>query len=112
MCEFKVFIRNGEAKEVCSDVVYVKVDGGTIVLKDVLGRRETVPSAIIEEVDVRSETLKLRRNSIIGKLLAFLSKYDELTSIGVYSEEIEKLWENVKGEGDAMVKRLWALTHK
>jgi len=44
--------------------------------------------------------------------LAFLSRYDELASRGVYSEEIEELWEEIKGEGEAMVKKLWVLTHK
>ena len=109
MCEFKVLIKNGE---VYDDVIYVKLEGETIVLKDVLGVRKTISSAIIEEVDVQSETLKLRRSNIIGKLLVFLSRYDELASKGTYSEEIEKLWEEIKGEGEAMVKKLWISTHK
>jgi|YelNatPaOPRAMG01_1025707.scaffolds.fasta_scaffold51274_2 predicted RNA-binding protein len=109
MCEFKVLIKN---EEVYDDVVYAKLEGETIILKDVLGIRKTISSAIIEEVDVQSETLKLKRSSIVGKLLAFLSRYDELASRGVYSEEIEELWEEIKGEGEAMVKKLWVLTHK
>jgi len=109
MCEFKVLIKN---EEVYDGVVYAKLEGETVILKDVLGIRKTISPAIIEEVDVQSETLKLKRSSIIGKLLAFLSRYDELASRGAYSEEIEELWEEIKGEGEAMVKKLWTLTHK
>jgi predicted RNA-binding protein len=109
MCEFKVLIKN---EEVYDDVIYAKLEGEAIVLRDVLGVRKTIPSAIIEEVDVQAETLKLRKDSIVGKLLVFLSMYDELASKGMYSEEIERLWEEIKGEGEAMVKRLWTLTHK
>lgn len=112
MCEFKVFIRNGEVEKVYDDVVYAKVNGETIILKNVLGMRKTVSSALIEEVDVQSETLKIKRSSIIGKLLIFLDKYGELINRGIYNEDIEKLWEEIKSEGDAMVKKLWILTHK
>ncbi len=112
MCEFKVFIRDGEVRKVYDDVVYVKINGETIVLKDVLGIRKAIPSAIIEEVDVQSETLKLRGGSIIGKLLVFLNRYDDLISRGTYSGDVERLWEDVKREGDAMVERLRASTYK
>ena len=41
------------------DVVYVKVDGNKVLLKDVLGVAKTVEDCRVVEVDVSSERLVL-----------------------------------------------------
>jgi len=56
MCEFNVIL-NG--KKIFNDVVYAKVDGDTIVLKDVLGQAKEVKNCKIIEVDVNSTRLVL-----------------------------------------------------
>ena len=56
MCEFTVFL----SKEiVCRDIVYAKVEGNKVLLKDVLGAAKTIVDCRIVEVDVSSERLVL-----------------------------------------------------
>ena len=56
MCEFKVIL-NGET--VFKDVVYVKVNGGNVSVKDVLGQSKEFKNCKILEVDVNSTRLVL-----------------------------------------------------
>ena len=56
MCEFTVFL----GKEiVCRDIVYAKVEGNKVLLKDVLGAAKTIVDCRIVEIDVSSERLVL-----------------------------------------------------
>jgi len=59
MCEFKVFL-SGE--KVFEDVIYVRVEGNGVLLRDVLGRTKTVQNARVTEVDVAREVLVLERS--------------------------------------------------
>ena len=56
MCEFKVIL-NG--KTVFKDVVYPKMDGNKIIVKDVLGKAKEFDNCKIMEVDVNSTRLVL-----------------------------------------------------
>jgi len=56
MCEFKVIL-NG--KEVWNDVVYAKVDGNKVILKDVAGQLKEFKNCKIMEVDVNATKLVL-----------------------------------------------------
>jgi len=56
MCEFKVIL-NG--KEVWNDVVYAKVDGNKVILKDVAGQLKEFENCKIMEVDVNATRLVL-----------------------------------------------------
>jgi predicted RNA-binding protein len=56
MCEFKVIL-NG--KEVWNDVVYAKVDGNKVILKDVAGQLKEFKNCKIMEVDVNATRLVL-----------------------------------------------------
>jgi len=56
MCEFSVFFK-GEA--VFKDVVYAKVDGNRVILRDVLGVSKVLGDCKIVEIDVTSERLVL-----------------------------------------------------
>ncbi|MEM1565971.1 MAG: CooT family nickel-binding protein [Candidatus Bathyarchaeia archaeon] len=56
MCEFKVIL-NG--KEVWSDVIYAKVEGNKVILKDVAGQSKEFKNCKIMEVDVNSTRLVL-----------------------------------------------------
>ncbi len=58
MCEFTVFL----GKEIlCRDIVYAKIEGNRLLLKDVLGAAKTVENCKIVEVDVGSERLVLSK---------------------------------------------------
>jgi predicted RNA-binding protein len=59
MCEFKVFL---EGKEVFQDVIYVKMEGNNLILRDVMGVTRNVPNSKIVEIDVSAERLVLERS--------------------------------------------------
>jgi predicted RNA-binding protein len=56
MCEFTVFL---DKSIVFRDVVYVKLEGAKLLLKDILGTSKTVENCKIVEVDVHSQRLVL-----------------------------------------------------
>jgi predicted RNA-binding protein len=56
MCEFKVIL-NG--KEVFKDVVYAKVENGTVIVRDVIGESREFRNCKIVEVDVNKTRLVL-----------------------------------------------------
>ena len=58
VCEFTVFIG---AEIVFRDAVYAKLEGGGVLLRDVLGSMKTIENCKIVEVDVNSERLVLSR---------------------------------------------------
>jgi len=58
LCEFKVWL-GGE--KVAEDVIYAKVDGGKVTLRDVLGMPVVIEDARIAEVDVSSTRLVLEK---------------------------------------------------
>jgi len=56
MCEFKVIL---DGKEVWSDVVYARAEGGKVTLKDVSGQTRQFKNCKIVEVDVNTTRLVL-----------------------------------------------------
>ena len=56
MCEFKVFL---DDEKVAEDVIYAKVEGHTVTLRDIIGRPVVLDSVKIVEVDVVSTRLVL-----------------------------------------------------
>jgi len=58
MCEFTVIL---DGKEVFKDVVYAKMEGGKVILRDVLGESMQFSNCKITEVDVNTTRLVLSR---------------------------------------------------
>jgi len=56
MCEFNVVV-NGKTQ--FKDVVYAKVNGGNVLVKNVLGESKEFKNCVITEVDVNSTKLVL-----------------------------------------------------
>jgi predicted RNA-binding protein len=56
MCEFKVML-NGEI--VFEDVIYAKIEGKKVILKNILGILKEFENCLIAEVDVNAERLAL-----------------------------------------------------
>jgi predicted RNA-binding protein len=56
MCEFKVIL---EGKIVFKDAIYAKVDGSTVIVKDILGDLKELNNCRIIEVDVNAQRLIL-----------------------------------------------------
>ncbi len=64
MCEFKVFLKSGGREDaVAEDIVYARVENGSIILKGVLGDSVKVENAEILEVDVEAERLILSKTT-------------------------------------------------
>lgn len=108
MCEFKVVLEDdGKLREVASDIIHIKLEGNMLMLRDIIGKTVKLKSAIITEVNVPREELKLYSNSLLDKVLTFIKKYNECVRTGTYSEDLEELWEEVKAEGSEMIRSLW-----
>jgi predicted RNA-binding protein len=60
LCEFTVFLNQ---EIVFRDAIYVKAEVNRVLLKDVLGKSETLENCRIAEVDVASERLILTKLS-------------------------------------------------
>ncbi len=58
MCEFKVWL---DDEKVAEDVIYAKVEGNRVTLRDVLGMPVVVEGVRIAEVDVSSTRLVLEK---------------------------------------------------
>ena len=58
MCEFKVLL---DGKEIFQDVIYVKLEGNSLILRDVMGAVRNIPNVRIAEIDVSSEKLILQK---------------------------------------------------
>jgi len=56
MCEFNIIL---DGKTQFKDVIYAKIDGGTVVVKNVLGEAREFKNCRIVEVDVNSARLVL-----------------------------------------------------
>ena len=56
MCEFNVVV-NGKTQY--KDVIYAKVQGGNVLVKNVLGESKEFSNCVITEVDVNSTKLIL-----------------------------------------------------
>ncbi|MCP8308756.1 MAG: CooT family nickel-binding protein [archaeon] len=108
MCEFKVINKEGEKEQkIGEDIVYAKVSDDYVLLKDILGGAIKIHGAIIEEVDVNSEILKLVSSPLIIKINKFLDACHRCDSKKVYDKELEALWEEIKASGDEAVRTLW-----
>jgi len=107
MCELKVYIRTPQKDEqVALDVVYADVEGGPVLLKDVLGTTHKIPDALISTVDIGKESLFLRQSSIVGPLLRFLEACETVEATRNYAE-VEESWNGVKAKGDEIARSLW-----
>jgi len=58
VCEFRVYL---DGVKVAEDVVYARVEGLRVTLRDVLGKPTVLDGARIVEVDVMSTRLVLSR---------------------------------------------------
>jgi predicted RNA-binding protein len=106
MCEFTVIlIENGIEKRVAEDIVKTSYQNGELVLYDVLGDQIPVKNAIIREVNVDSETLRIQRHEIIGSFIQFLEAYRRCKESGCH-DEVKDAWEKVRYIGESMLKEI------
>jgi len=104
MCEFKVF---DQGRLVANDIVYANLSNGVLILKDVLGSATSVEEAVIAEIDVTKEAMRLKRDPLIGDMLRFLDAATRCEESGKYDKSLEDNWLKVKSQGDERIRKLW-----
>ena len=58
MCEFKVFL---DGEKIAEDIVYAKIEGDQITLRDILGRPTVLTSTRLDELNVMTTNLLLSK---------------------------------------------------
>jgi|GEM_PF-1517098 len=103
MCEYKVYVRDetGTEEMVGEDIVVARIDGGIVVLKDVMGFEKRLEDAIIREVNVNNETITLERSGLISPFMEFLEAYRKYRQGGGI-EEAKSAWKKLLEAGNKM----------
>jgi len=58
LCEFKVFL---DGNQVAEDIIYAKQEEGKVIIRDIIGAPKTFEGVEINEVNVFSTRLVLRK---------------------------------------------------
>ena len=58
MCEFKVYL---DGEKVAEDVIYARVEGRRVTVRDILGEPTVLDGARIVEIDVATTSMTLTR---------------------------------------------------
>ncbi|RLG42708.1 MAG: hypothetical protein DRO05_00320 [Thermoproteota archaeon] len=105
MCEFTVILyEDGKENQVARDIIRTTYKDGELILIDILGDSVSVGGALIREVNVDSEVLKVHRHKILGNFLRFLEIYERCRGGKGCGEELVEAWEKVKSIGDSMIE--------
>jgi len=63
LCEFKVFL---DGNQVAEDIIYAKQEEGKVIIRDIIGTPKTFEDVEINEVNVFSTRLVLRKRASGG----------------------------------------------
>ena len=58
MCEFKVFL---DGEKVAEDIVYARIEGDKVMIRDILGRPTIFENVRLDEMNVMTTKLTLSR---------------------------------------------------
>jgi len=113
MCELDVYMKRSDSNpKIASEVIYARAECGELVIRDIVGSTKRFQGAIISEIDINRERLELRESPILEPVLEFISAYDDCLSTGKYEADLQRLWEEVKGKGDQIIRDLWVKLKK
>jgi len=101
LCEFKVYLETeGKQELIAEDITNAKLDENSLVLTDILGRTTKVEGALITEIDVKKESLRVYTSPVIFELLKlFISFEPDLSALN----ELQSAWKAVKARGDELI---------
>jgi len=107
MCEFQILVKEPGKKEtlITEDISFLQIQANGSILLRGLGIQNQVDNAIIREVNTYAEdgaTAKLFKASIIGDFLKFLKLLED----GIYSPELEELWNEIITNGKDLLDNL------
>ena len=105
MCEFKVYSRSeGKQELIAEDVTNAKLDEKSLVLSDILGKTAKVEGALITEVDVKNESLRVYSSPLIFDLLMLFVSCERLDRSAI--DQLESAWKDLKARGDQVISSL------
>jgi len=108
VCEFSVYLKVGLKEEkIAEDITSVKLENGVLVLRDVLGATKNITNAIVGDLNVDKEVMRLRQLPVLSQLMNFIRIYENCLIEEKYVEELETAWDEVKAEGDSVLRGLW-----
>jgi len=107
MCKFKVTIEN-DRQILVENIVKASYEGNTLKLVNVLGEAVMLENAIISEIDVSKEEMKILNHPLLGATLMFLTAFLNCQNKTAYDPLVEELWNRVKSLGELMLRELWA----
>lgn len=107
MCEFKVLTEGGD-QVLAEDIIRTFYEGNVLKLTGIMGNVVQVRDAIVSEVNVGKEELRVMRHPIIGAMLKFLEEFLKCQREATYNPLVEKYWSEVKSLGDHMIEKLKA----
>ncbi len=104
MCEFKVYSGlRGRQRLIAEEIIKAKLDKDSLVLTDILGKTTWVKGALVAEVDVRNEALRLYDAPLISEILSLLS-FERLDRGSL--NQLKSAWEALKVRGDQLIDSL------
>jgi len=105
MCEFKVYSgTEGKQELIAEDITNAKLDENSLVLSDILGRTVKVEGALITEVDVKNESLRVYSSPLIFNLLTLFVSCERWDRRPI--DQLESAWKALKERGDQVISSL------
>jgi len=105
MCEFKVYSGpEGKQELIAEDIANAKLEENSLVLSDIIGRTTKVEGALITEVDVKNESLRLYSSPLIFDLLTLFISCERRDQSAI--DQLESTWKALKARGDQVISSL------
>jgi predicted RNA-binding protein len=113
MCEFKVYVRDGDGeRRVAEEIVRSSLEGGGLVLSDILGSRVVMEDSLMRDLNVALERIDLLQLPGLGKLVNFLQAYSRAVESREYDDGLQDDWEGIKGFWDERLGQLREICDK
>jgi len=94
----------GKQELIAEDITNAKLDENSLVLSDILGRAAKVEGALITEVDVKNESLRVYSSPLIFDLLTLFVSCERRDRRTI--DQLESAWKALKERGDKVISSL------
>jgi hypothetical protein len=98
MCEFKI-IKKNDGSQILEDIVVLSyTDDNQLLFRDVMGAGETLPSAIILDVNTLNQTCAIYEHALVNPFLELMMLFEseEITTEDI--ESFQKRLDKIKSE--------------
>ena len=94
----------GKQELIAEDITNAKLDENSLVLSDILGRAAKVEGALVTEVDVKNESLRVYSSPLIFDLLTLFVSCERRDRRTI--DQLESAWKALKERGDKVISSL------